>query len=161
MTATVSADPAKNPLLADLAKWTGDSCASASEKTIRNDVINFTVATTSEGSTGTPSPLMLNKATITLKPADTSTPPLPVAYSPIYQNLKGTMITAGVSTAVPIEVVTHSLKEYFNPTLVCSGNSAIYSYNATITFDAVEVNTGKSGQVSAGMTVRFADFADN
>lgn len=159
--ATASVDSAKNPLLSDLATWTGTPCATGSTITIKNDVINFSVTTTVSISNGTPSTLQLQKATITFTPADTVTPVLPALYAVQYQNLLGQSVPAGGTLSVPIEIATHSLKEYLLPKAdVCVTNS-IYNYNVQVNFDAVESGTGKSGSIPAGLTVRFSDFADS
>lgn len=160
--ATVSVDPAQNPLLSDLATWTGTPCTPGSTFSIDNDLVNFETRTTINIKNGTPSPLILQKATITFTPADTVSPTLPALYSPAFQPLTGYTVPAGGSLSVPIEIANHSLKNYMGSSqglgLVCS--VGIYSYNATIIFDAVESNTGKSGSLTASMLVRFADFAD-
>lgn len=158
--ATASVDPEKNPLLADLATWTGDPCAEGSTYSVVNDLVNVTVTSKANIATGTSLPLILQAATISFSPADTISPYLPPLYTPSYQNLNGTILPAGESLSVPVEVVTHRLKEYFGTTLLCTGFSPIYSYNATISIDAIEQGTGKVSNMSAGMTVRFADFAD-
>ncbi len=163
VTAIATVDSTSNPLLADIATWTGTPCATGSTYAVTDKVVNFTIVSTKGSSGGTASPLMLQRATIAFSPADTLTQtfaPLPPLYSPAYQSLLGYTVPAGGSLVVPVEVVTHALKEFFGPTLVCTGNTSIYNYNVVITFDATEVTTGKNGQISAGMTVRFADFAD-
>jgi hypothetical protein len=158
--ATASVDAASNPLLADLAIWSGDPCAEGSSYSIENNLVNITVTSTANITTGTSLPLMLQSATITFTPADSISPFLPSLFTPIYQNLNGTTLSPGGFVSIPIEVVTHRLKEYFGTTLICSPAAPIYSYNATISINAVEQGTGVSGSFSAGMTVRFADFAD-
>ena len=158
--ASASADSAKNPLLSDLAKWSGTACASGSTYTISNDLVSFAVVSTVNISSGTGSPLMLQKATITLSPADTLTPALPPLYSTYYQYLTGATVPAGSTLSVPIEIGTHNIKSYLGNILVCNGSNTIYSYNATIVIDAVESAIGTSKPITAGMTVRFADFSD-
>lgn len=161
--ATASVSAANNPFLSDLATWTGVPCAVGSTYTIDNDLVNFTVATTVNIRNGTASPLVLQRATVTFTPADTVSPALPALYSPTFQALGGTTVPAGGSLSVPVEIANHLLKDYLGSAqgrgLVCSGN-LVHSYNTTIAFDAVETNTGKSGTITAGMLVRFADFAD-
>lgn len=163
--ATVSVDAAKNPLLSDLAKWTGTPCVDGSTYTAFNDLVNFNVATTVNIKNGIASPLNIQKATITFEPADTLTPVLPASYTPAYLPLNGYQVPAGGSLSFPVEIVSHNLKLYLGstaqgPGLVCTNASTIYSYNVTVSFDAVESNTGKSGSLSAGMLVRFSDFSD-
>jgi len=158
--ATATVDSAKNPLLADLAKWAGAPCNAALTPTISNEIVNFTLATTANNQNGSTHPVVLKKATITFSPADTQSPALPALYSPIYQNLNGYTIPVGGTLTVPLEIVTHNLKQYLTPTLVCQGNSSTYSYNVTIAFDAVEQVSEKSGSIPASMTVRLADFVD-
>ncbi|MDD5284340.1 MAG: hypothetical protein PHD54_00650 [Desulfuromonadaceae bacterium] len=160
VTATATVDAAKNPLLADLATWTGTPCAAGSTYNVLNNVVNFTLTSTANLAIGSSSPLILQKATISLSPADTQSPSLPALYSPIYQGLTGYIIPAGGTLSVPVEIATHSLKDYFTQTLVCTANKSIYSYNVSIVFDAVEQTTGRSGSIPASMTVRFADFGD-
>lgn len=159
VSAKASADSAKNPLLSDLATWTGTPCALGATSTIKNDMINFTVTSQASITNGTSSPLQLQKATITFTPADTATPALPPLFAVQFQNLLGQTVPAGGSLQVPVEIATHSLKEFLFPTLVCTV-SPIYNYNVQVTFDAIEAATGKSGSIPAGMTVRFTDFAD-
>lgn len=158
--ATVTVDPAQNPLLSDLATWTGDPCAQDSTYTVTNDLVDVTVTSTKNIANGTSLPLILQKVTITLTPADTISPPLPSLYTPSYQNLNGIILQPGESLSLPIEVATHMLKQYFGTAMLCTAFSPVYTYNATLTFDAVEQGTGENGSMSAGMTVRFADFAD-
>jgi len=160
VTATASVDSTKNPLLADLATWTGTPCTTGSTYTITNDVVNVTVASTVKQTNVGTSPLVLQKATISYSPADTMSPALSPPYSPISQSLNGYTVPAGGTLSVPIEVAPHSLKDYFGSALVCTANSPVYSYNVTIIFDAVEQLSGTSGSFSSGMIVRFADFAD-
>lgn len=155
---TAAAEASQNPLLSDLAKWSGTPCGAASAYSIENDVVNFTITSTQNISQGTAAPLLLQSASIRFSPADTLSPSLPPLFSPIYQNLNGYIVPAGGTLSVPIEIATHQLKDYFGPTLICT--NLVYSYNATITFDAVEQGTGKFGKITAGMTVRFTDFAD-
>lgn len=156
--ASVSVDPAKNPLLSDLATWTGTPCDPASTPTIKNDVINFNVVSTVNISNGTSSRLILQRATITFTPADTLTPVLPALYSPTYISFNYP-VPAGGSFSVPIELASHLIKDFLFVPLVCTTGS-IYTYNTTVSFEAVEENTGKTGVITAHMTVRFADFAD-
>lgn len=160
--ATVSVDPAQNPLLSDLATWTGTPCATGSTYSIDNDLVNFSTTTTINIKNGTASPLILQKATIAFSPADTVSPALPALYSPAFQPLTGYTVPAGGSLSIPVEIANHSLKNYMGSSqglgLVCA--ASIYSYNTTISFDAVETNTGKSGVLTASMLVRFADFTD-
>ena len=160
VTATATVDAAKNPMFADLATWTGTPCAAGSTFSVANSAVNFTLTSTAKLKLGNSYPLILQKATISFSQADSQSPSLPALYSPIYQGLTGYIIPAGGSLSVPVEVVTHSLKNYFTPTLVCTGNKSVYSYNVSIVFDAVEQTTGRSGSIPASMTVRFADFAD-
>jgi hypothetical protein len=157
--ASASVDAAKNPLLSDLATWTGTPCDPTATATIKNDQVNFTITSTSSISSGTISPLVLQKATITFTPADSLSPVLPAQFATTFQNLVGTIVPAGGSLSVPVEIVTHNLKEFFFPTAVCTG-VPVYTYNVQVIFDAVESGTGKSGSIPAGMTVRIADFSD-
>ncbi len=155
---TANADSANNPLLSDLATWTGDPCGLTSTFSITNDLVNFNVVSTVNISNGTSSPLSLQRATIIFTPADSVTPVLPALYSPTFQTFTN-IVPAGGTLSVPIEVANHSIKQFLVDPLVCTDGS-IYTYNTTVAFDAVEVNTGKSGVVTASLTVRFADFAD-
>jgi hypothetical protein len=160
--ATATVDSSKNPLLADLATWSGDPCKfdAGSTFSILDDNVIVTVKSTPNITSGTSLPLILESVSISFSPADSISPPLPPILSPIFQNLNGTILEAGTSLPIPVEVITHRMKEYFGTTLVCQEFSPIYSYNATITFNAVEQGTGVTGSMSAGLTVRFADFAD-
>lgn len=159
--ATASIDAEQNPLLADLATWTGEPCAEGSSYSIENDLVNVTVTSTANIATGTSLPLMLQKATIIFEPADDYKSPLLASrYSQTFQNLNGTFLPVGGSVSIPVEVVTHELKEYLGTVMVCQAYSPVYSYNVTISIDAEEQGTGKTGSMSAGMTVRFYDFAD-
>ncbi|MFA7402918.1 MAG: hypothetical protein WC007_02905 [Pelobacteraceae bacterium] len=159
--ATVSVDSEKNPLFSDLAKWAdiNTSCNGVQVPTNTSDLVNFTITTVKSISSGTASNLMLQKATIVFTPADTLSPALPAQYATSYIDLFGLSVPADGSVAVPVEVVTHNLKSYFYPTAVCR-NVPVYSYNVQVSFDAIEAGTGKSGTITAGMTVRIADFAD-
>lgn len=156
--ATVSVDPAKNPLLSDLATWTGTPCDPASTVTQTNDLVNFNVVSTVNISNGTSSPLILQRATITFTPADSLTPVLPALYSPTYISFNYS-VPPGGTFSVPIEVASHLVKGYLFAPLVCTTGS-IYTYNTTVSFETVEANTGKTGVITAHMTVRFSDFAD-
>jgi len=157
--ATASVDPENNPLLSDLATWTGSPCGPTSTATLDNDIINFSVVSTVNISNGTSSPLNLLRATITFSPADTLTPVLPIQFSPTFQSFNYT-VPANGTFSVPIEVANHLVKQHLGSSLVCTNSADIYTYNTTVSFDAVEVNTGKSGVITARLTVRFADFAD-
>lgn len=159
---TASVDSAKNPLLSDLATWKDEAtkCDGVQTPTIKNDLVNFTVSSKKSISNGTASNIMLQKATIIFTPADSTSPSLPPQYATTYINLVGQTVTPDGSLSVPIEVVTHNLKELFYATAVCS-NVPVYSYNVQVLFDVVEAGTGKSGMIPAGMTVRIADFTDN
>lgn len=164
--ATASVDAAKNPLLSDLAKWTGTACADGSTFSIDNDLVNFNVATTVNIKNGTPSPLNIQKATITFEPADSLTPKLPALFTPDYRSLLGYQVPAGGSLSFPVEIASHNLKQYLGAMppqglgLVCTNISTTYTYNVIVTFDAVETNTGKRAPIQAGMTVKFYDFND-
>jgi hypothetical protein len=160
--AFATVDSTKNPLLSDLAKWsaqTGICTDVTNTSTIQNDIINFTVKSNITIKNGTASPLMLQKATIVFSPADTLTPQLPLLYSTQYFDLQGYSVPAGGSLPVPVEIAKHTFKEYLYPSIVCNTNS-IYSYNVKVIFSAIETNTGKQGEITAGMTVRFSDFTD-
>lgn len=158
---TASADSAKNPLLSDLATWTDEAtkCDGVQVPTIKNDLVNITVSSKKSISNGTASNIMLQKATIIFTPGDASTPVLPPQFATTYLNLVGQTVTPDSTLSVPVEVVTHNLKEYFYPTSVCK-LVPVYTYNVQVLFDVVEAGTGKSGTIPAGMTVRIADFAD-
>ncbi|MDD2851969.1 MAG: hypothetical protein PHY09_08750, partial [Desulfuromonadaceae bacterium] len=158
--ATVTADSASNPLFADLATWTGKPCDDGSTYITTNNIVNFTIKSKSKFSQGTASALMLQKATITLTPADAITQTLPTLYSPIYQPLIGNIVSAESSLSIPIEIVTHNQKVFFIPSMVCMESMPVYSYIATIVFEAIEQTTGKHDQMTATMIIRFADFID-
>jgi len=160
VTATASADPAKNPLFADLATWTGTPCAAGSTYTVFSDIVTFSVVSKVNVSNANSSPLVLKGATLSYSPADVLTPALPKAYSPTYQALNGYIVPAGNTLPVPVEVAPHSLKNFLGASLVCTASNSIYSYTVTIIFDAEEQVSGRSGTFTSGITVRFADFAD-
>jgi len=161
--ASVSVDSAKNPLLSDLATWPDQTAICTSDPTkaptIVNDLVNFTITSKTSISNGTPSALSVQKITLTFTPADTLTPALPSLFATQYINLSGSTVPAGGSVSIPVEVATHNFKIYFWNTVLCQV-VPVYSYNVTAAFDLVEVATGKSGMVTAGMIVRVADFAD-
>ncbi len=161
--AAVSVDSTKNPLMADIAKWPSTAAASACDTTtsptIVNDVVNFTITSTSSITNGTPSDLSVQKVTLTFTPADSLTPTLPSLYAIQYSNVSGYTIPAGGTLSVPVEVATHNFKAYFWDSVLCQ-SVPVYSYNVTAYFDLVEVSTGKTGTITAGMIVRVADFAD-
>jgi hypothetical protein len=150
-----------NPLFADLAKWTDKAaiCDGVQVPTISPDLVKFTITSTKSISSGVASNLLLQKATIIITPADTISPVLPAIYATSYIDIGSVSVPADGSVTVSLEVVTHNLKAYFLPIAVCK-DVPVYSYDVKVLFDAVEANTGKSGTIPAGMTVRVADFTD-
>lgn len=161
--ASVSVDSAKNPLLSDLAKWPDQAniCSTDPTKapTIVNDLVNFNITSTTSITNGTASALAVQKVTLTFTPADTLTPALPALYAVQYSNVAGTQVPAGGSVTVPVEVATHNFKAYFWNTVLCQ-SAPVYSYNVLASFELIEVSTGKTGSITAGMVVRVADFTD-
>lgn len=80
-------------------------------------------------------------------------PIIPTRVDPI-----GVIITAGGSADIPVTVVTQEIKDLYAPTLIASGD--IYAYDVNLTFNVVEVSTGKTGTVNTSLVVRIANFAD-
>lgn len=81
-----------------------------------------------------------------------------VPIIPTRVDLLGQVIPAGGSADIPVTVVTQEIKELYAPTLIASGD--IYAYDVTLTFNIVEVSTGKTGTVNTSLVVRIANFAD-
>lgn len=80
-------------------------------------------------------------------------PIIPTRVDPV-----GVVITAGGSADIPVTVVTQEIKSLYADTLIASGD--IYAYDVTLTFNVVEVSTGKTGSINASLVVRIANFAD-
>lgn len=83
----------------------------------------------------------------------TTVPVIPTRVDPI-----GVIITAGGSADIPVTVVTQEIKDLYASTLIVSGD--IYAYDVNLTFNIVEVSTGKTGTVNTSLVVRIANFAD-
>lgn len=164
--ASVSVNATDNPLLADIATWADQDtiCSSGVTPTIENNMVNFVITSKTTISNGTASSLAVQKVTLTFTPNDSITPILPELYAIQSTNISGTVI-AGGTLSVPVEVATHNFKRYFwntadsADTVLCK-DVPVYSYDVKVIFDLVEVSTGKTGTVTAGMIVRVADFID-
>lgn len=155
--AWVTVDPASNPLKADIAKWTGTACAADSTLSVVDDLVNFTVTTTASIANGTISPLRIQNVTLTFTPLNATMPVLPAQFVTQRLPLGGVIVQPG-SVSVPVQVASHNFKDFFSPA-ICEA-VPVYEYYVTASFEAVEVNTGKTGTLTSVMTIQVADFAD-
>lgn len=71
----------------------------------------------------------------------------------------GQIIVPGGSVTIPVRVVTQEMKIAYADALIQNFGD-IYAYDVTLTFNVVEVSTGKTGTVSTSLVVRMANFAD-
>ena len=161
-------------------------CAPNAVASTVEDVVNFTLSSTAfavpnTGSTTpiTPSPLIITKITVTLNPANSLSPALPAIFQTFFSTAgqviapgaagtAGTATTA-VTTTVPVTLVSNQLKRCFrdptalgNLAISCASNP-IYSYYADVSFQAQEINTGRSATISIprqSFIVNFSDFVD-
>jgi hypothetical protein len=163
-----------SPLDADLvSSWTtaagaaSTTCAVGSTATITPDSVNYIITATpySSPNTGQTNPtvtsnLVISRITLTLTPANTNTPALPPIFQTQYLS-SGQLILPGTTT-VPVQVASRSLKEYIAQgiglTTACT--NVELSYRATVSFDALEVNTNRASTITAPgfLLINFADF---
>ncbi|GAB7026255.1 hypothetical protein [Geotalea toluenoxydans] len=163
-TVYATANGPTSSLDADVAKWVdakgtaATACIAGSSPSISPDVIEVAISTVAYSGVTNPSKLYINGYRMVFTPADSLTPALPPLFQTQYQPV-GQTINAGTAATVSVRVATHEIKDYLQPVLNCNGT--IYNYDVTISFDAVELDTNRSGSVdTTKMRVRFADFAD-
>jgi hypothetical protein len=154
-TVQVSATAATPRLESDVR--TGNTCglAGSTGGTFSTDLVNVTLTSTVYPNyTGTISPVEIDSYVIHFAPADNVSPALP----DISGSIIGQTVTGGGTLILPIAVVTDLLK--FN--LVTAYNlqlcsATMYTYYVTITFNALELNTGTRAGIQTSLTVAIAD----
>jgi hypothetical protein len=157
-TVSVSAQPSTTLLESNVI--TGNTCSStgSSGGTFVTDLVPVAITSTVYPNfTGTASPVEIDSCTITYTPANSLSPALPA------QNVSsiGATISAGgtytFQVPVALDVLKLSLVTNYN-LQPCS--VTMYSYYVTITFNALEVNTGTRQAIAATLNVDFADRAN-
>jgi hypothetical protein len=171
-TVVASANATTSGLDSDVATWVdattrakASPCIQTSIPTVVPDDVSFnvtsaayTVPNTGSTSTVVPSDLIITRVTLTFTPADSLTPALPAIYQTQFPSA-GERIVVG-STSIPVRIATDDLKIFLQNTLACTGLT--YSYRLNVSFEALEVNTNRSGTISVPgyFLVRFTDFID-
>ena len=118
----------------------------------------YVPANTGGTSTIPASNLQINKVTLTLVPADSTSPVLsgnpPGNVTPQYPTASQPTVIVG-SNNINVDLVTTNLISYLQ-TKLATGATA--SYRMYVTFEAQEVTTGKVGNIDAGfMVVNFTN----
>lgn len=175
--------PAVAAVEADVAHWvlastgtgTGPACGANSMLTIpaANDVA-FNITSTPFASPGTgqtnpspASPLVITRVNLTLVPANSDTPALPALFQNQPNLTAGQTILPGTTQSVSVRLANQELKEFLlDPSrgalaISCS-NNPIYSYLATVTFEAREVNTDRTATIAVpgSVLLKLSDFTD-
>ncbi|GFO55189.1 hypothetical protein GMSM_21960 [Geomonas sp. Red276] len=161
------------PLDSDVASWVDATSGSKAQPCLTNSVphflpddVNYNVTSTawSSGNTGQANPtaasdLLIQKIILTLTPDDSTTPALPAVYQTQYMT-SGFLVAAGSTVSIPVRLVSQELKIFLSNDLLCTG--LMYKYRATVSFEAVEVNTNKVATITAPgfVLVRLTDFTD-
>jgi hypothetical protein len=179
-TVFASASPPASALDSDVATWVDATTLAKAPACGANSVANvspddatfvvtsaaYTVPNTGSSSTIATSDLIIDKITLTLTPADTQSPALPSLYQTQFPSA-GQRIVVGANN-VTVRIASDELKSFFrssnlgNLALDCSNPSAIYSYRAVVSFEALEVNTNRVGTITPPgfLLVKFSDFVD-
>ncbi|MCM0083681.1 hypothetical protein L4X63_19010 [Geomonas sp. Red32] len=161
------------PLDSDEATWVdattqskAQACLATSVPHFASDDVNYSVTSTAwtSGNTGQTNPtsasdLMIQKVILTLTPDDSTTPALPAVYQTQFLT-SGIVVPAGSTVSVPVRIVSQELKTFLSNDLLCTG--LMYKYRATVSFEAVEVNTNKVATITVPgfVLIRLTDFTD-
>lgn len=178
-TVVATANPPSSTFESDVATWvdatTGAavpvSCG-ASVATTVSDSVDFTVtstayATPNTGSTSTitPSRLRIARITVTLTPANSSTPALPAQFQTSYSSA-GQIVAPNTAQSVPVTLATKDLKRFFRNTsalgaqaISCTSNP-IYTYWADVSFEALEETTNRGATISPPTRTFKVEFTD-
>ena len=88
----------------------------------------------------------------------------PIGASPAIPALDwalGKIIVPRTSVNIPIRIATAPMKSIPPLSdLICGAVAGPYSYNVTVKFSGVEVNTGKARSFTTNFTIDFADWID-
>ncbi|HJV66687.1 MAG TPA: hypothetical protein VJ550_13195 [Geomonas sp.] len=168
----------------DVATWVDSTgakataCGASSIATVTPDTATYTVTSTaysvantgssssSTSSTTTTSDLIIDKITLILTPANTTSPALPAIYQTQYLTA-GQRVAAGSTVNIPVVIASNQLKTYLgtglgSASIDCNPASPTYTYRATVSFEALEVNTNRVATITAPgfLLVNFADYID-
>ena len=146
------------------------ACSVTSVPTVTPDDVVFNVtsapytpANTGSSSSIPASDLTVTKITLTFTPANSQTPALPAGYQTQFPSA-GQRITANATTGVSVRIAKNEMKQFLQPALTCAGLSIspVYSYQVSVSFDALELNTNRSGTITLPgyLIVNFSDYID-
>ncbi len=155
-TVTVSASTDTTLLDADVAIMQdkdGDGYCDATYIVNPDDI---TVTINNEPTPNTPenvseSSVRIDKVSISYTSADGNGPALPETYISL-----GQVVDSGSSVDLSIRVLSQNQKLTYFSDLV--GSNIIYKYYVELSFDVVEVLTGKRGTVKTNLTINVGDF---
>lgn len=176
-TVYATASPGVSNLDSDVAKWVNSTggavaaCSTGASHTFTPDDVpyNITVTPYSSPNTGSTSPiqvsdLIITKVTVTLTPANNITPALPASSFQTQFVTSGGRLTQGNTNTVTVRIVPVDLKAFFFDTLGvnCDNPGAFFTYRATVSFEAQEINTQRVSTITAPgfVVVSVADFGD-
>jgi hypothetical protein len=129
---------------------TSPTCSTDTGGSILPDDVTISVTTLAQT---TPTTIIIDSAVVTYAPADGVSPALPPQNVVINQQ-----IASGATVGIPVRVASQLLKGSATlSVLQCSG--AMFSYYATIHFNAHDLNTGDSVNITdAQVNIKFANF---
>jgi hypothetical protein len=176
-TVFATASPGVSNLDSDVAKWSdaagaaATACSIGASPTFAPDDVayNITVTPYTSANTGSTSPiavsdLIITKVTVTLTPANSITPALPASSFQTQFVSSGGRLIQGATNPVTVRVVPADLKSFFFNTLGvnCSNPGTFFTYRATVSFEAQEINTQRVSTITAPgfLVVSVADFGD-
>ncbi|HJV35812.1 hypothetical protein [Geomonas sp.] len=121
------------------------------------DSATYTINSTVYGGSSTtilPSDLIIDKITLTLIPANTVTPALPLGFATQYPT-SGQRVAPGGSVSIPVVVASSDLKNFLRTTVTpqaldCSAQGLVttYTYRVKVSFEALEVNTNRVATIT-------------
>jgi hypothetical protein len=151
-TVTVSAQSSTPRLESDV--LTGNVCP-ATTGTFVTDSVNFTVTSTAYPNlNGTASTVGIDSYTVSFSPANPSSPALP----DLHGSTTGTNVPSGGNITIPVAVAPDTLKvSLVNDKGLQPCSLTVFEYYVTVTFDALEINTGTRQPITARLNVAFAD----
>jgi hypothetical protein len=153
----VTATPTSSTIDSDVVSSTGTFAPDDVSYTLNSTLYN--TPNTGSSSTITASDLVVSRVTLTLNPANTDTPALPLLYQTQYLG-GGQRIPAGGSAIVPVRLVSQTLKKFLFDGPFTTNPNAFLTYRATVSFEVLEVNTNRVSTITAPgfVQVNIADF---
>ena len=154
-TVTVAAHASTPRLESDVLKGNTCSATGSTGGTFVTDNVDVTInSTTYPGFSGTTSSVEIDSYTVKFTPANAVSPPL----ADLHGSIIGSTVSADGSLSIPIAVAPDILKfSLINDKNLQPCSATMYEYFVTISFNGLELNTGKRSTFETSLNVAFAD----